>query len=182
MLDMDRPDPQDCAGHLEWSTLLAVQAVWHVPCGGVAYGDSNLVFVANDWHTALLPVYLQAYYRDHGLMEFARSILVIHNMAHQGRGPVAEYAWLGLPAEYLDKFKLYDPIGGEHMNIFMAGLICAHRLVAVSHGYAWECQTQVRPPTRDAVHHRAAVARLERGHCQPPVHIARNQFTCPWSW
>lgn len=129
---------------------LCVQAVWHVACGGVAYGDSNLVFVANDWHTALLPVYLQAYYRDHGLMEYARSILVIHNMAHQGRGPVAEYGWLGLPAEYLDKFKLYDPIGGEHMNIFMAGLICAHRLVAVSHGYAWECQTQVRAPTREA--------------------------------
>jgi starch synthase len=30
-----------------------------VPCGGAPYGDSNLVFVANDWHTALLPVYLQ---------------------------------------------------------------------------------------------------------------------------
>ena len=33
--------------------------MWHVPCGGAAYGDSNLVFIANDWHTALLPVYLQ---------------------------------------------------------------------------------------------------------------------------
>lgn len=30
-----------------------------MPCGGSPYGDSNLVFVANDWHTALLPVYLQ---------------------------------------------------------------------------------------------------------------------------
>ena len=30
-----------------------------MPCGGAAYGDSNLVFIANDWHTALLPVYLQ---------------------------------------------------------------------------------------------------------------------------
>ena len=30
-----------------------------MPCGGAPYGDSNLVFVANDWHTALLPVYLQ---------------------------------------------------------------------------------------------------------------------------
>ncbi|GAQ91856.1 hypothetical protein KFL_008700010 [Klebsormidium nitens] len=120
----------------------AVEAVWHVPCGGIPYGDSNLVFVANDWHTALLPVYLQAYYRDTGLMEYARAVLVIHNMAHQGRGPVAEFPWLGLPQHYLDKFKLYDPIGGEHMNIFMAGLITAHRLVAVSHGYAWECQTQ----------------------------------------
>lgn len=39
----------------------ALEAVWHVPCGGVPYGDSNTVFVANDWHTSLLPVYLQVY-------------------------------------------------------------------------------------------------------------------------
>ena len=59
------------------------QVPWHVPCGGVCYGDGNLVFVANDWHTAMLPVYLKAYYRDNGLMIFTRSILVIHNIAHQ---------------------------------------------------------------------------------------------------
>lgn len=121
----------------------AVEVPWHVPCGGVCYGDGNLVFVANDWHTALLPVYLQAYYRDNGLMEFARSILVIHNIAHQGRGPMSDFLLLGLPDHYMDKFRLYDPIGGEHCNIFMAGLITAHRIVAVSHGYAWECQTQL---------------------------------------
>jgi starch synthase len=37
----------------------ALESVWHVPCGGIAYGDNNTVFIANDWHTALLPVYLQ---------------------------------------------------------------------------------------------------------------------------
>lgn len=37
----------------------ALEAVWHVSCGGAPYGDNNLVYVANDWHTALLPVYLQ---------------------------------------------------------------------------------------------------------------------------
>ena len=30
----------------------ALEAVWHVPCGGVHYGDDNLVYIANDWHTA----------------------------------------------------------------------------------------------------------------------------------
>lgn len=120
----------------------AIEVQWHVPCGGVCYGDDNLVFVANDWHTALLPVYLQAYYRDNGLMYFVRSIIVIHNMAHQGRGPLSDFALLGLPDHYMDTFRLYDQIGGEHMNIFKAGLMAAHRIVAVSHGYAWECQTQ----------------------------------------
>ncbi|KAL5661393.1 hypothetical protein ACJX0J_028518, partial [Zea mays] len=62
---------------------VAVEVPWHVPCGGVCYGDGNLVFIANDWHTALLPVYLKAYYRDHGLMQYTRSVLVIHNIAHQ---------------------------------------------------------------------------------------------------
>ncbi|BDA42851.1 Granule-bound starch synthase 2, chloroplastic/amyloplastic [Coccomyxa sp. Obi] len=120
----------------------ALEAPWHVPCGGAPYGDENLVFIANDWHTALLPVYLQAHYRDYDKMTYARSVLVIHNMAHQGRGPLAEVAGLEIPPHYTHLFQLYDPIGGEHMNIFKAGLITAHRIVAVSHGYAWECQTQ----------------------------------------
>jgi glycogen synthase len=65
--------------------LIIFQVPWHVPCGGVCYGDGNLVFIANDWHTALLPVYLKAYYRDNGLMNYTRSVLVIHNIAHQVR-------------------------------------------------------------------------------------------------
>lgn len=120
----------------------ALEAVWHVPCGGVHYGDDNLVYIANDWHTALLPVYLQAHYRDYGQMTYARSLLVIHNIAHQGRGPLAELANMEVPSQYTHMFQLDDPIGGEHMNIMKAGIMTAHRVVAVSHGYAWECQTQ----------------------------------------
>lgn len=119
----------------------ALEAVWHVPCGGTHYGDDNLVYIANDWHTALLPVYLQAHYRDYGQMTYARSLLVIHNIAHQGRGPMAELGPFEVPPSYTELFRLDDPIGGEHMNIMKAGIITAHRVVAVSHGYAWECQT-----------------------------------------
>ncbi|XP_058083400.1 granule-bound starch synthase 2, chloroplastic/amyloplastic-like isoform X2 [Magnolia sinica] len=119
----------------------AVEVVWHVPCGGVCYGDGNLVFVANDWHTALLPVYLKAYYRDQGLMKYARSVFVIHNVAHQGRGPVDDFSYVDLPDHYRDLFTLYDPIGGGHFNIFAAGLKAADRIVTVSHGYAWELKT-----------------------------------------
>jgi starch synthase len=121
----------------------ALEAPWNVPCGGAVYGDENLVFLANDWHTALLPVYLQAFYRDHGKLTFARACLVIHNMAHQGRGPLADFAKLGLPEHWRGTFTLDDPVGGTCMNIFKAGLITAHRLIAVSHGYAWECTTDL---------------------------------------
>ncbi|KZV45643.1 granule-bound starch synthase 2, chloroplastic/amyloplastic-like [Dorcoceras hygrometricum] len=119
----------------------AVEVPWNVPCGGVCYGDGNLVFIANDWHTALLPVYLKAYYRDHGLMPYTRSVLVIHNIAHQGRGPMDDFSFVDLPPHYADLFKLYDPIGGEHFNIFAAGLKTTDRIVTVSHGYSWEIKT-----------------------------------------
>ncbi|XAR51724.1 Starch synthase [Bertholletia excelsa] len=119
----------------------AVEVPWYVPCGGVCYGDGNLVFIANDWHTALLPVYLKAYYRDNGIMKYTRSVLVVHNIAHQGRGPVDDFSYVDLPPHYLDLFKLYDPVGGEHFNIFAASLKLADRIVTVSHGYAWELKT-----------------------------------------
>ncbi|KAL4447598.1 hypothetical protein ABPG75_004817 [Micractinium tetrahymenae] len=123
-------------------TKAALEAPWVVPCGGVPYGEDNLIFVANDWHTSLLPFYLQAHYRDYGKFHFARSVLVLHNVAHQGRGPMDDLQFLEVPEHYRELFRLYDPVGGEHMNIMKAGIITAHRMVAVSHGYAWECQTQ----------------------------------------
>lgn len=59
----------------------------------------------------------------------------------QGRGPVDDFGHVDLPAHYLDLFRLYDPVGGEHFNIFAAGLKTADRVVTVSHGYAWELKT-----------------------------------------
>ncbi|KAG1671774.1 hypothetical protein FOA52_000151 [Chlamydomonas sp. UWO 241] len=120
----------------------ALEAVWHVPCGGVAYGDDNCVFIANDWHVAMLPVYLQAHYREYGQMTYSRAVFVIHNIAHQGRGPYDEISNFELSDAYKEKFRLFDPMFGcEHMNILKVGLETAHRIIAVSHGYAWECQT-----------------------------------------
>ena len=123
----------------------AIEAVWHVPCGADAtpYGDSDLVYMANDWHTSLLPVYLQAFYQDHGKLPYARSVFVIHNMAFQGRGPLDEFNQLGLPDHYRDHFFLDDPFGGECMNCMQAGLRLATKVIAVSAGYAWEITTDM---------------------------------------
>lgn len=76
----------------------------------------------------------QAHYRDYDQMTYSRALFVIHNMAHQGRGPFVETEQLELPEKYREIFRLYDPIGGEHMNIMKAGLQFAHRIVAVSGG------------------------------------------------
>lgn len=48
---------------------------------------------------------------------------------------------MDLPDHYLNLFTLYDPIGGDHFNIFAAGLKTADRIVTVSHGYLWELKT-----------------------------------------
>lgn len=74
-------------------------------------------------------------------MTYARSVLTLHNMAYQGRGPFAELSNFEIPDHYASTFFLDDPVGGEHMNIMKAGIITASRVVAVSAGYAWEIQT-----------------------------------------
>ena len=43
----------------------------------------DITFLANDWHAALVPVYLAAKYRPHGVFASARSVLAIHNLRHQ---------------------------------------------------------------------------------------------------
>ena len=48
---------------------------------------------------------LQAHYRDHGKLQFARSLLVLHNMAHQGRAPLEELSWLEVPERYEELFR-----------------------------------------------------------------------------
>lgn len=133
-------------------TKAALEAPCVVPCGGgEPYGESNLVFIANDWHTALLPVYLQAHYRDWGRMQFARSVLVLHNMAHQGRGPVDDLELLEVPEEYAPLFWNKDERQQQHMNVMKAGAITSHRIVAVSNKYAEECQTPLGGWGLDAV-------------------------------
>lgn len=120
----------------------AIEAPWLVPCGGVPYGDNRLMFLCNDWHTALLPVFLQECYREYGKLEYARSTMILHNMAYQGRGPMTDLNMFHLPEHCHVRFCLDDPVGGIHMNILMAGIRYSQRLVAVSPGYAWECKTQ----------------------------------------
>ena len=135
-------DRLDVAFRCALLSKAALEAPRVVPCGGAVFGEDNLVFVANDWHAALLPVMLQAHYRDHGQYQYARAVLVLHNAAHQGRGPPSDADLFAVPpGERRAAFDLDDPVGGKHSNILKAGIEAAHRVVAVSRGYAWEVQT-----------------------------------------
>nr|DAD20387.1 TPA_asm: hypothetical protein HUJ06_021850 [Nelumbo nucifera] len=70
-----------------------------------------------------------------------RVMVVAPRYAHRGRGPVCDFCYVDLPQNY---FKLYDPGGGEHFNVLIAGLRAADRVVTVSHGYTWELGLPLR--------------------------------------
>ena len=61
---------------------------------------------------ALPPPPLQAHYRDHGKYHFARSVLVLHNVAHQGRGPMDDLRLLEVPEQYKELFRWAVRVAG----------------------------------------------------------------------
>ena len=69
--------------------LAALEAPLQLEVSGSFYGD-DCVFSANDWHAAMVPVYLAAKYRPGGVYEKARSVLAIHNLRHQVCGQTYE--------------------------------------------------------------------------------------------
>ncbi|DBB01236.1 hypothetical protein WJX77_011757 [Trebouxia sp. C0004] len=113
------------------------------------FGD-DCIFIANDWHGALVPVYLAAKYRPHGVYQQARSILAVHNLRHQGVYPPGTFSMLQLPKEWYNALEWQYPPHqrqgsyeeeGRCVNTMKAGISCADRVVTVSPGYAWEIQT-----------------------------------------
>jgi starch synthase len=113
------------------------------------YGQ-ECVFVANDWHAALVPVYLAAKYRPHGVYNSSRSVVAIHNLRHQGVFPPGSFKQLGLPGEWYPAVEYQYPPHqrtgpwaeeGRSVNLLKAGVAVADRLVTVSPGYAHEVTT-----------------------------------------
>ncbi|KAM1087988.1 hypothetical protein ACFX2B_013324 [Malus domestica] len=71
------------------------------------YGE-EVVFIANDWHTAQLPCYLKAIYKPKGIYKTAKVAVCIHNIAYQGRFAFADFALLNLPNEFKSSFDFID--------------------------------------------------------------------------
>nr|BAI44033.1 granule-bound starch synthase I [Amaranthus cruentus]BAJ09326.1 granule bound starch synthase I [Amaranthus caudatus]BAJ09327.1 granule bound starch synthase I [Amaranthus cruentus]BAJ09328.1 granule bound starch synthase I [Amaranthus hypochondriacus] len=105
------------------------------------YGE-NVVFIANDWHTALLPAYLKAIYQPKGIYNNAKVAFCIHNIVYQGRFALADYPRLHLPEELRPVFEFMDgydrPIKGRKINWMKAGILQSDRVVTVSPYYAQE--------------------------------------------
>ncbi|XP_048230632.1 granule-bound starch synthase 1, chloroplastic/amyloplastic [Ricinus communis] len=105
------------------------------------YGE-DVVFVANDWHTALLPCYLKAMYKPHGLYKNAKVAFCIHNIAYQGRFAFSDFSLLNLPDQFKSSFDFIDgydkPVNGRKINWMKAGVLESDRVLTVSPYYAEE--------------------------------------------
>ncbi|KAG1359149.1 Granule-bound starch synthase 1, chloroplastic/amyloplastic [Cocos nucifera] len=105
------------------------------------YGE-DVVFVANDWHTALLPCYLKSMYKPHGIYKNAKVAFCIHNIAYQGRFAFSDFAFVNLPDNFKSSFDFIDgydkPVKGRKINWMKAGILESDRVVTVSPYYAQE--------------------------------------------
>jgi starch synthase len=130
--------------------LAALEAPLILPLQEKGIYGQECVFMANDWHAALVPVYLAAKYRPHGVYTSSRSVVAIHNLRHQGVFPPGSFKQLSLPGEWYPAVEYQYPPHqrsgpwaeeGRSVNLLKAGLAVADRLVTVSPGYAEEVQT-----------------------------------------
>ncbi|KAG2439232.1 hypothetical protein HXX76_004594 [Chlamydomonas incerta] len=149
-----------CMAACEAPLLLHVGGHRYGKPPGLPYGQ-NVTFIANDWHAGLVPVYVAAKYRRHGVYREARCVLALHNLAHQGAHPPRTFNSLGLPGEWYGALEWVDtgdngPGGGgsatgsqdggarHHLqrvstiNIMKAAMVTCDKLVTVSPAYAWE--------------------------------------------
>ena len=105
------------------------------------YGE-DVIFVANDWHTALIPCYLKSMYQSRGIYTNARVVFCIHNIAYQGRFAFADFSLLNLPDQFKSSFDFIDghvkPVVGRKINWLKAGLIESWFVITVSPNYAKE--------------------------------------------
>ncbi|KAM0072179.1 putative NDP-glucose--starch glucosyltransferase [Helianthus debilis subsp. tardiflorus] len=105
------------------------------------YGE-DVVFIANDWHTALLPCYLKSMYQPQGMYASAKVAFCIHNIAYQGRFAFADFELLNLPDEFRSSFDFIDgyekPVKGRKINWMKAGILESDKILTVSPYYAEE--------------------------------------------
>ncbi len=92
------------------------------------------VINANDWQTALVPVYYDIFYRYQQGYEDIKTVFTIHNIQYQGKyGLELLNEVIGIPLYYTDLLE-YDGC----VNFMKAAIEVADKVTTVSPSYAWE--------------------------------------------
>lgn len=97
------------------------------------------VIHANDWHTAMIPVYLKSNYRYDEYWQKTKTVFEIHNLAYQG-------VWFEDVLDFANMRKdiVYNEWGVEHygkVNWMKGAINYSEKVVAVSPNYAREILT-----------------------------------------
>ncbi|MDD6877320.1 MAG: glycogen synthase GlgA [Clostridiaceae bacterium] len=104
-----------------------------------ALGLSFDVIHANDWQTALIPVYLKCLYRDDPRYQGIRTVFTIHNIAYQGsfpRGFLSDVAGID-DAYFRSGLLAYN----DGINLLKSAIVLCDALTTVSPTYAREILT-----------------------------------------
>lgn len=89
---------------------------------------------ANDWQTALIPVYYNIYYKYQQGYDEIKNIFTIHNIEYQGRyGREVLNELMGIPLYHANLLE-YD----GYINMMKGAIETADRITTVSPSYAWE--------------------------------------------
>lgn len=92
------------------------------------------IISCNDWQTALIPVYLQIYYKYQQGYSKIKTVFTIHNIAYQGKyGKEVLNELMGIP-EHDSNILEYDGF----INMMKGALETSDRIVTVSPSYAKE--------------------------------------------
>jgi starch synthase len=95
---------------------------------------------AHDWQTALAPAYLKIWHWQDPVLKDTASVLTIHNIAHQGKYPAADYDYLGLnPANFTPQ--IFEDFGT--VNFLKGGIYFADVVTTVSPSYRDETLGEV---------------------------------------
>ncbi|MCM8829760.1 MAG: glycogen synthase [Candidatus Omnitrophica bacterium] len=94
------------------------------------------IFHCHDWHTSLLPLYLELNYRE--AFPKTKTLFTIHNLGYQGIFPPDKFHILGIPWQYfnMEELEFYGSV-----NFMKAGIIHSDMLNTVSPNYAREIIT-----------------------------------------
>lgn len=92
---------------------------------------------ANDWQTAMIPVYFNYLYRNNPAMADVKTVFTIHNLEYQGKfNPYVLGDLFGLPDGALPILEYRGDL-----NLVKGAVVCADAVTTVSPSYAREIMT-----------------------------------------